>query len=249
MLAVVFDMDGVLLDTESVCRKAWYLCGPQYGIKASSVEPLLRKCVGSNQEKMKETLYLELGMDFPAKDFLQAAAEEIQRELKRDGIPIKKGALEILTSLSKRGARLALASSTRTSQVEEELSRAGLYGYFHYVIGGDRIKRSKPDPEIYLKACQGLGVLPEETYAVEDSYNGVRSASRAGLKTLMVPDILEPTEEMEELAEGIFRDLFGVKSYLEQRAVIWNTDSKSVSLPDGHCHTDRRSQRAEREDL
>lgn len=229
MLAVVFDMDGVLLDTESVCRKAWYLCGPQYGIKASSVEPLLRKCVGSNQEKMEETLYLELGMDFPAKDFLQAAAEEIQRELKRDGIPIKKGALEILTSLSKRGARLALASSTKTSQVEEELSRAGLYGYFHYVIGGDRIKRSKPDPEIYRKACQGLGVLPEEAYAVEDSYNGVRSASRAGLKTLMVPDILEPTGEMEELAEGIFRDLFGVKSYLEQKALIGNTGSKNVS--------------------
>lgn len=229
MLVVVFDMDGVLLDTESVCRKAWYLCGPQYGIKASSVEPLLRKCVGSSQEKMEETLYLELGKDFPAKDFLQAAAEEIQQELKRDGIPIKRGASEILTSLSKRGARLALASSTKTSQVEEELSKAGLYGYFHYVIGGDRIKRSKPDPEIYRKACQGLGVLPEEAYAVEDSYNGVRSASRAGLKTLMVPDILEPTGEMEELAEGIFRDLFGVKSYLEQKALIGNTGSKNVS--------------------
>lgn len=249
MLAVVFDMDGVLLDTESVCRKAWYLCGPQYGIKASSVEPLLRKCVGSNQEKMKETLCLELGEGFPAKDFLQAAAEEIQRELERDGIPIKEGAPEILTSLYQQGARLALASSTKTSQVEAELSRAGLYGYFHYVIGGDRIKRSKPDPEIYLKACQGLGVLPEETYAVEDSYNGVRSASRAGMKTLMVPDILEPTEEMEELAVGIFHNLFGVKSYLERNTFIGNTDLKNVSSPDGHCHTGKRPQRAGSEGL
>ena len=86
--------------------------------------------------------------------------------------------------------------------------------YFHAITGGDQISHSKPDPEIYLKACEKLGIDPKSAYAVEDSYNGIRSSYSAGMKPLMVPDLLPPTEEMEEKAYRIFKDLFGVRDFL-----------------------------------
>ena len=88
---------------------------------------------------------------------------------------------------------------------------AWLLDYFQAVVGGDQITRSKPDPEIYQTVCRKLGICPEDAYAVEDSYNGVRSASRAGMRTIMVPDLLPPTEEMEKLAYRILPDLCCVK--------------------------------------
>ena len=95
---------------------------------------------------------------------------------------------------------MALATSSRESIVMEEITEGGLLPYFDAIICGDTITRSKPDPEIYLKACGRLGVRPEDAYAVEDSFNGVRSATRAGLTCIMVPDIKQPDDEMRSLA-------------------------------------------------
>ena len=112
------------------------------------------------------------------------------------------------------GIPIGLASSTRLAAVEKELKDAGLYDYFQVVVGGDLLKKSKPEPDIYLMACEKMGVDPKDAFAIEDSYNGIRSAYRAGMHPLMVPDLLPPTEEMREMSDMIAGDLLELQSML-----------------------------------
>lgn len=112
---------------------------------------------------------------------------------------------------------IALATSSKERTVRREIEEAGLLSYFDAIVCGDMIRRSKPEPDIYLKACECLQVEPENACAVEDSFNGVRSATRAGLSCIMVPDIKQPDEEMRELACCILPSLLEVKEYLKER--------------------------------
>lgn len=118
-----------------------------------------------------------------------------------------KGAEECLKRLSEKGCILALASSTRRTSVERQLTRAGLIKYFKTLTCGDSVKHSKPDPEIYTKACASVGVLPQDCAAVEDSPNGVISAYRAGLKVIMVPDQIQPTDEIKKMCTAVLTSL------------------------------------------
>ena len=128
---------------------------------------------------------------------------------------VKPGARELLTHLREQGAGIGLASSTRMELVKGELESVDLFRYFDQVITGDLLERSKPAPDIYLMACRALEVAPEEAWAIEDSYNGIRSAAAAGMKAIMVPDLLPPTPEMEALATAILPDLAAVERYLD----------------------------------
>ena len=128
----------------------------------------------------------------------------------------KPGIRELLLFLREQGIKTAVASSTRRELVCRELEEGGLLHLFDQVICGDMVKRSKPEPDIYLKACEALGVEPEQAYAIEDSYNGIRSAHRAGMKPIMVPDLAGPTKEMELLADRILPSLLEVKDMLEK---------------------------------
>ena len=213
MLSVIFDMDGVIFDTEMLCRKAWHSMEEEYGISAEKMDQLLILCVGTNRAHMVKTFLEQLGNDFPVERFLDESMDRIAA-LGASGLPLKKGAVELLSWLKEQNALLALASSTKRSLVIQELTDAGLLDYFSVITGGDQITHSKPDPEIYLKACEKLGIDPKEAYAVEDSYNGIRSAFSAGMKPLMVPDLLPPTGEMEEKAHRIFDDLLEVRDFL-----------------------------------
>ena len=116
--------------------------------------------------------------------------------------------------LKEQGIAVALASSTRSEVVLAELRDGGILPFFDKVICGDMVKRSKPAPDIFLKACEELQVKPERAYAIEDSYNGIRAAHSSGLRPIMVPDLAEPTEEMRELAEMILPDLVEVRKVL-----------------------------------
>jgi len=127
--------------------------------------------------------------------------------------------VELLQYLKESGVKVALASSTRSAVVRQELTDAGIIEYFQVVIGGDMVSRSKPQPDIFLKACEELGVEPEEAFAIEDSYNGIRAAATGKLRPLMVPDLMPPTEEMQELSEEIFETLLDVKDYLERKTL------------------------------
>ena len=127
------------------------------------------------------------------------------------------GVKEILAFLKNNGIRIGIASSTGEATVRREITEAGLAGYFETITCGDMLRKSKPEPDIYLLACRNMGVVPEETVAVEDSFNGIRSAWSAGLIPVMVPDLIPADGEMYEKAEAVVTDLFEAKLWIEQR--------------------------------
>ena len=126
-----------------------------------------------------------------------------------------KGAGELLTWLQEKGVKIALASSTGQEKVLSHLRIADFTDFFQVVIGGDMVEHSKPLPDIYLKACELLGVKPENAIAIEDSPNGIRSAAAAVMLPVMVPDMVEPTPEIEELLYHKCDSLFAVRDFLE----------------------------------
>lgn len=209
---IIFDMDGVLFDTELICMKAWVAVAEKNGLPG--MEEIFPKCIGGNADYSRRIVLEAYGEDFDYAYFRQQASDEFWNYINKDGLPVKPGAEEILRWLRENGWVIGLASSTKKSSVLSHLEQAGLLDFFAAVVTGDMVEHSKPDPEIYLLACRELSAEPSRTYAVEDSPNGVRSACGAGLRTLMVPDMIPADEEMRRLSEGIFDDLYGVRDFL-----------------------------------
>ena len=193
---VIFDMDGVIFDTENLCLKSWEYAADEYNAK--DIAPVFKSVIGTTYDRTKEIVLDHYGKDFPYEDFRKKAGEYFYGYEQKYGMPMKPYVFEIMNWLKENGYTIALASSTYRVNVERELKGAGLFDYFASITCGDSVKRSKPEPDIYLLACESLGVKPEECYAVEDSINGVLSAYRAGINVIMVPDMLQPDEATKE---------------------------------------------------
>ncbi len=190
--AVVFDMDGVLLDSERITRIMWKKAGEEYNI--SDVETAVKDCTGCARPDQWVYLKKKYGEDFPAKEFRERCSFLFHKYADKNGLPVMPYAREILSYLSGKGYVLSLASSTREKTVIKELKEASLFDFFETITCGDSVLHSKPDPEIYAKACASLSLAPEECAAVEDSPNGIISAYRAGLSPVMVVDQIEADE-------------------------------------------------------
>lgn len=210
---VIFDMDGVIFDTEVLILKCWNQIGEKNGIK--DIDIVCRKCIGTNLAETRKIVLQHYGQDFPYDVFREQTSALFREKTKERGIPVKRGARELLSYFKVNGFQIGLASSTRKAVLEEELSQAGLLKFFHVLIGGDMVTHSKPHPEIYIRACEELGTRPSDTYAIEDSFNGVRSAHSAGMRVIMVPDIVQPDDEMREKSVEIFPTLMGVLGYFQ----------------------------------
>ena len=215
MKAVVFDMDGVLFDTEIVCMKAWMAVAERRGL--SGMEEIFNQVIGLNANDSRLIVLKAYGEDFDYPGFRQEAAEFFQKDIRENGLPVKPGVPEILEWLKGSGYKVGLASSTRSESVLSHLKQAEMEDYFSVVVTGDMIEHSKPRPDIYLLACSRLGVEPEQAYAIEDSPNGVRAAHAAGMWTIMVPDMIAPDEEMRRLSRVILKDMTEVMAYLLQK--------------------------------
>ncbi|MBE5879542.1 MAG: HAD family phosphatase [Lachnospiraceae bacterium] len=211
-MAVIFDMDGVIFDSERLVVETWVEVAKKYGIEG--IEEACAACVGINAQatelKMKE-IY---GEEFPYQEYKKEASALYHERYDDGRLPTKPGIRELLEFLHANNIRTAVASSTRRAVVEQEIRDAGLAPFFQKIICGDMVERSKPAPDIFLKAAEELGVNPEVCYVIEDSYNGIRGAHTAGMHPIMVPDMLPPTDEMEKLAEQIFPSLFEVKDFI-----------------------------------
>lgn len=211
--AVIFDMDGVIFDTEALCLKCWKEVGEKHQIPF--IDSVALECIGTTTAKTEEILREHYGSDFDYETYRQELSERFLNHINEEGMPMKPGIYDLLAYLEEHGVKIGLASSTQKERVEAELDMAGILKYFDVVVGGDMVKKSKPEPDIFLECAKQLGVNPEDTYVIEDSYNGIRSASRATMHPIMVPDLLEPTEEMQQLATEILHDLQEVKQYFE----------------------------------
>ncbi len=206
--AVLWDMDGTLLGTEELHLECWEQLCEQKGICNARAVFLLT--VGRNQQDTDAILRREFGEDFDVPHH-RALKNELFKARIEKGIPVKEGVLDSLDYLKGKSVPMAVASSTNKEQVLRHLTSARIEQYFSAIVGGDEISRGKPHPEIFQRAASSLGCSAADTLAVEDSPNGVLSASAAGAKVLLVPDLVEPTEEIRRYAtyvRGSLREAF-----------------------------------------
>ena len=214
MRTVIFDMDGVLFDTERLCLDSWMAVAEQQGLK--SMEEVFPKCIGLNRNDTMQVVKQAYGNDFDYTGFSILASAWFQAYTEKNGLPVKPGVEPILKWLKEAGWTVGLASSTRRETVLGQLEQAGILSYFSVVVTGDMVEHSKPLPDIYLMACREIGVEPKEAYAIEDSPNGIRSAHAAGMRPLMVPDMIAPDGEMERLSYRIMKDLHEVLDFFRK---------------------------------
>lgn len=210
--SIVFDMDGVLIDSEALLLKDWKIVADKAGIR--DIENTLNQCIGITAPETEALFCKVYGADFPYQKYKSMVSEMYYAETEKDGLPVKPGVYELFEFLKENNYLIGLASSTREEIVRKEMKSIGLLDAFHAVVCGDMVSKSKPQPDIYLKACELLKVSPARCYAVEDSPNGIRSAFRAGMLPIMVPDLIEPDEELRTLLYKKFDSLLEVREFL-----------------------------------
>ncbi len=210
--AVIFDMDGVLLDSESVCDLVWRQAAKECGI--DGIDKIIEKNRGCNYTDTRASLEHDMQSVSAADKFMNRTAELFNKIETEEGIPSMKGARAALEYLTKKGYRIALASSTDGNAVRRQMKNAGFIDFFETLTTGDTVVHGKPDPEIYARACASLGLSPDACCAIEDSPNGMRSAYRAGLSCIMVPDKIVPDDEMKKIAMCILPSLDAIGTVL-----------------------------------
>lgn len=215
MKAVIFDMDGLMFDTERVFIGAWDYAGEKMGLGKAGY--MLMRTLGMNTADGNQQWRNEFGDDVDIDALWAYTKEYVDDYYSHNAVAVKPGLYELLDYLKGRGYKLAVASSTRLEKVERNLRSTNVRQYFSAVVTGDMVEHSKPEPEIYLKAAAALGVQPEECYALEDSRNGLLSAHRAGCKVIHVPDLWQPDEVVKQFILGPFENLLQVRSWLTEK--------------------------------
>lgn len=209
---VIFDMDGVIFDSERLFIECCVEAAKPLGME--NIVETCYKCIGvttgATEAILLET-YRDAGL---VAKFRDRSVKLFSDRCRAGELETKSGAADLLQALNESGVPTAIASSTRTDIVRNELLEAGLQDYFSVIVGGDQVQRSKPNPDIFLKAASLLDAKPENCLVIEDSYNGIRAAKAAGMTALMVPDLLEPNEEIKGLADHIVSSLVEVKAHL-----------------------------------
>jgi HAD superfamily hydrolase (TIGR01509 family) len=209
--AVVFDMDGLLFDTERLYLDAMTqtLAGYGYRMEAAFYQTML----GQPWQAIQERLVGRYGADLPVDDIRNTWRKQFAI-LCEDQLVLKVGALELLDLLDSFGMPYAVATSSPRFRVEEHFSRYALTSRFRHIVAQEDYSRGKPYPDPYLTAASRLGISPQLCLALEDSQNGVRSAAAAGMMTIMVPDLVEPSEDVAALCLSVSRSLHEVHSLL-----------------------------------
>ena len=199
----IFDMDGLLFDTERMYRDSWKQSAQQFGLVHNPDFP--RAVCGSSGAHMREIIS-QYYPQIDAKAFADDCILRVERELETH-VPEKTGVRDILQYFKQHGVRVAVASSSKRATVLHNLKQADILSYFDAVVSGDQVTHGKPAPDIFLLAAQQIGCEPENCYVFEDGTNGIRAGAAAGCTTIMIPDLTQPNEQLEQLCAGIYPNL------------------------------------------
>ena len=203
--AVLFDLDGTLVDTELLSARAWLASGERLGLDVS--EELIKSFVGRTADAVTNMLVEHLGITEATAHELFSLHRSIKEELMENELAAKPFAAKALSALKDHGFALGLATSSYRPVAERELEPFGMQAYFDSITCGDEIEHGKPAPDIYLLAAERLGMMPEECAVVEDSPNGVRAGAAAGMPVFLVPDTIEPTSEIRSMCVDVLGSL------------------------------------------
>jgi len=213
---VVFDMDGLMFDTETLAIDGWISAGRQFGWPMTSA--MVINTIGISRPDTEKYLQETLGPGFDYARLSQAMEDYMDAHVAEYGVPLKPGLLDLLTYLKDNGFLLAVASSSPIDHIHHLLERAEVGHFFSAVISADMVTNGKPAPDIYQAACSALELDPSQCLALEDSLAGIRSAHAAGLRPIMIPDLIPPDESVAELVFAQYQQLNEVISGLEALA-------------------------------
>ena len=215
MDAVIFDFDGLLADTEIISLKVYQELLKDFGIPFTE-ETYSREYSGHREEENVQRFLDTYDLPWNFDQTLEKVYE-LEARILAKGVNLKKGAKNLLAFLEREGISIALATSSVESRARMILDSNGILSLFDHLVFAKDVKRSKPYPDIFLKACSDLNVLPENCLVLEDSEAGIEAAYRAGIPVICIPDLKMPAQSFLNKTEQVFQDLDAVRDYLESR--------------------------------
>ena len=200
----IFDMDGLLINSEEVFMEQKGPVMARYGFSQTREEYI--RTLGTSGENLNRILLELYGPDYPADAITKETRANVNAFYDSCGVPVKKGIPELLSYLTGHGVHCCVATSTAHMHAASYLENGSILQYFDFIIGGDEISRSKPDPEIFLKALEKSGTASEDALIFEDSENGIFASQRAGIPVICIPDMKYPCKEAADIAVTILAD-------------------------------------------
>ncbi|QIL46910.1 HAD family phosphatase [Vagococcus coleopterorum] len=214
---IIFDMDGLLFDTELVYYQAQKAVAPKYGLTNYTKEYYLQY-VGQSDKEFHPALYRDFADagEKNVKGFIEESYVKVEELFSAGSVPLKPGVLELLAYFKENNIPCVIASSNFRRYIDVLVASKNIGEYFVDIVSAEDVKNAKPAPEIVLKAAKVLAVDPSECLMFEDSANGIKASHGAGVDVIMVPDLIEPTPALEEMTLAILDSLHDVPAYLEK---------------------------------
>lgn len=210
--AILFDMDGLMLNSEPLYERAWQRAGIDLGIQID--HEFYLSCLGRRRTESQQALRLLFGESFPVEIFWQKRDFYWRQLVNQQGIPLQPGLLSLIRYIDQLGIARAIATSNDSQSAIFCLQHSGLTGTFDTILTGDRVAEGKPAPDIFLAAAKALAVAANDCWVLEDSEAGIQGAHTAGMIALMIPDLKAPSEPIRALAHRILNNLSEVESLL-----------------------------------
>ena len=210
--AVIFDMDGVIFDTEKVYLDIWIEVFEKYGYKMT--KELYVNVMGTGRKNVIKTFLENFGDDLPIEKMYEEKDNQLFYIIENQGIPLKEGVKELFSMLKEKDYKIALATSAKKERVEKQIKDKWLKESFDAIVCGDDVEKGKPSPDIFLKAAKKIDVEPENCFVVEDSPAGIKAAFSGGMKGIHVEDLKAADEDILKYCEKNFKNLQEIKEYL-----------------------------------
>ena len=219
--AVIFDMDGVIFDTEKVYLDIWTEVFEKYGYKMT--KELYVTVMGTGRKNVIKTFLENFGDDLPIEKMYEEKDNQLFYRIENQGIPLKEGVKELFSMLKEKDYKIALATSAKRERVEKQIKDKWLKESFDAIVCGDDVEKGKPSPDIFLKAAKEIDVEPENCFVVEDSPAGIKAAFSGGMKGIHVEDLKVADEEILKYCQKNFKNLQEIKKYLSYEQIDNNS--------------------------